>query len=545
TFTATTVNGGTNPIYTWFVNDVEITGENSDTFTYTPNDKDEVFVNVESDVICVKDKTGTSNVVVISVGDIVPPVAICRDITIYLDAEGKASITTAQIDNGSNDNCELDTLFLSRYDFDCADVGKNPVTLNAIDAVGLIDDCVATVTVLDTIKPVVICRGPFEIQLDENAEYKLTVAEVLDTTYDACGIDTMYVFPHELDCKHIGLTTITLWVVGVNGDSAYCETDVMIYGNRPPNVVDDSATTVQNVAVVIDIIENDFDEKTSIDISTLAVSIKPLHGSVSVNPVNGDLTYTPNLNFSGVDVLEYRICDDGIPCEAECGKAFVYIVVEPVNEKPVALDDYYDAGCFSVSGNILDNDRDPDSDNILLNTNPLIPPNHGELTVDPDGTINYFPNTGFIGIDSFMYAICDFGIPTLCDTAWVYISVDCNDETDNEEICELFVPEGFSPNADGIHDFFRIMCIENYPDAKLMIFNRNGNLLWQKEHYGNYTIWGDQYNAWWWGNTDYRWDQGTRTVDGQSGKIVKVGNYVWVLQLGNGEVKNGTVMVSY
>ncbi|MCK7510689.1 MAG: hypothetical protein MZV70_45930 [Desulfobacterales bacterium] len=174
----------------------------------------------------------------IEISDKIPPVAICRPVTIYLDKDGKAKITTAQINNGSNDNCKLDTLFLSRYDFGCADVGrKNPVTLTAVDAAGLSGFCVTTVTVLDTIKPVVVCKGPFEIQLDENAEYKLTVGEILVSASDACGIDTMYVYPHELDCDHIGLTTVRLWAVGFNRDSAYCETQVTIFGNRAPTIV--------------------------------------------------------------------------------------------------------------------------------------------------------------------------------------------------------------------------------------------------------------------------------------------------------------------
>jgi gliding motility-associated-like protein len=391
-----------------------------------------------------------------------------------------------------------------------------------------------------------MCRGPFEIQLDENAEYKLTVVEVLESVDDNCKkIDTMWVFPHELDCDHIGLTTITLMVTDANGNSSYCETEVMIYGNRPPTVMDDSARTIENVPVVIDIIENDYDEKTSIDISSLAVSIKPRYGTVSVNPVNGDVTYTPNRNFSGVDVLQYSICDDGIPCEPECGTAFVYIVVEPVNDKPEAVDDYYVAGCYSIVGNVLDNDSDPDgTDNLYINTTPLVAPNHGELIIDPDGLINYFPNEGFIGIDSFQYVICDNGIPSLCDSAWVYIEVDCSEETRDPLDCELFIPEGFSPNQDGIHDFFRIMCIHNYPDAKLMIFNRNGDLLWQKENYGNYDVWGDQYNAWWWGTSVLsKFDVGRQMINGEP--KLKVGNYIYVLDLGNGGIKNGTVMISY
>jgi gliding motility-associated-like protein len=498
------------------------------TFTFTPDSG-----------ICAAKTT-----VEIEISDTIPPVAISRNITVYLDADGKASVTTAQINNGSNDNCELDTLFLSRYDFDCEDIGKNPVTLTAVDAVGLIGTDEAIITVIDTISPVVICRGPFEIQLDENAEYKLTIVEVLESVDDNCKkIDTMWVFPHELDCDHIGLTTITLMVTDANGNSSYCETEVMIFGNRPPTVMDDSASTLENIPVVIDIIENDYDEKTSIDISTLAVSIKPRYGTVSVNPVNGDVTYTPNKHFSGVDVLQYRICDDGIPCEPECGTAFVYITVEPVNDKPEAVDDYYMAGCFSVVRNVLDNDSDIDSE-IQINTVPLVAPNHGELIIDPDGLINYFPNEGYIGIDSFQYEICDNGIPTLCDSAWVYIEVDCSEETQDPLDCELFIPEGFSPNQDGIHDFFRIMCIHNYPDAKLMIFNRNGDLLWQKENYGNYDVWGDQYNAWWWGTSVLsKFDVGRQMINGDP--KLKVGNYIYVLDLGNGGIKNGTVMISY
>src|SRR5665811_1119081 len=56
--------------------------------------------------------------------------------------------------------------------------------------------------------------------------------------------------------------------------------------------------------------------------------------------------------------------------------------------------------------------------------------------------------------------------------------------------CELFIPEGFSPNDDGVHDYFQILCIQKYPNARLMIFNRNGDKLFDKEHYGNLDVWG-------------------------------------------------------
>ncbi|MCB8963409.1 MAG: gliding motility-associated C-terminal domain-containing protein [Bacteroidales bacterium] len=482
----------------------------------------------------------------IEVSDKIPPDAVCKNITVYLDTDGKASVSAADIDNGSSDNCGLDTLFLSRYDFDCADLGENSVTLTAVDKVGLTGFCDAVVTVLDTVSPVVMCRGPFEIQLDENAEYTLTVVEVLESAHDNCGdIDTMYVYPHQLDCDHIGLTTISLWVVDTHGNRSYCETQVTIYGNKAPTVLDDSISTFENVPVVIEAIENDFDEKTSIDISTMSISINPLHGNVTINTENGDLIYTPDHNFSGIDVLQYRICDDGIPCDPECGTANVFIYVEAMNDTATAGDDYYSIGCESITGNVLENDQDDNgTENLIVNTIPLYPPIHGEVNIDADGTFVYYPNDGFIGIDSFQYVVCDNGIPSLCDTATVYFEIDCNEENPDPVQCELFVPEGFSPNEDGIHDFFRIMCIEHYPNAKLMIFNLNGNLLWEKEHYGNYDVWGDQYNAWWWGTSVLsKYGTSKQMINGEP--KLKIGNYVYVLQLGNGMVRKGTVMVAY
>jgi hypothetical protein len=43
----------------------------------------------------------------VTVSDDENPVIITHDITIALDANGSATISTADIDNGSNDNCEI------------------------------------------------------------------------------------------------------------------------------------------------------------------------------------------------------------------------------------------------------------------------------------------------------------------------------------------------------------------------------------------------------------------------------------------------------
>lgn len=51
--------------------------------------------------------------------------------------------------------------------------------------------------------------------------------------------------------------------------------------------------------------------------------------------------------------------------------------------------------------------------------------------------------------------------------------------------CELEIPTGVTPNDDGKNDALVIHGIERYPDNILTIYNRWGNLVYQKENYAN------------------------------------------------------------
>jgi len=51
----------------------------------------------------------------------------------------------------------------------------------------------------------------------------------------------------------------------------------------------------------------------------------------------------------------------------------------------------------------------------------------------------------------------------------------------------ILVHRGLSPNGDGINDFLQIDNIAQYPDNKLMIMNRNGNLVYEAKGYDNNT----------------------------------------------------------
>ncbi len=99
-----------------------------------------------------------SCIAIVEVEDNVAPVAICRDITIQLDGLGIATITGADIDNGSHDVCGIQSLDAIPSLFTVADVGPNNVTLFVTDNNGHVNTCTAIVTVEDNTLPEVLCQ---------------------------------------------------------------------------------------------------------------------------------------------------------------------------------------------------------------------------------------------------------------------------------------------------------------------------------------------------------------------------------------------------
>ncbi len=100
-------------------------------------------------------------------------------------------------------------------------------------------------------------------------------------------------------------------------------------------------------------------------------------------------------------------------------------------------------------------------------------PENGFAYIEDDFTVSYEPNMEFTGIDSFLYTICDYY--QVCDTATVIINI--------EDI--LFFPELFTPNGDGVNDYYVITGIEKYPDNHFEVYNRWGNKVYEADGYFN------------------------------------------------------------
>ena len=194
---------------------------------------------------------------------------------------------------------------------------------------------------------------------------------------------------------------------------------ILVRANLPPVALNDSALTTLNTPVKIDVKANDSDPDNSNPQLSVTLLDSTNHGTLVVDPVTGEVTYTPNNNFSGNDTLTYKICDPS----GKCDTAKVFIVVDAVNDPPVAVND----STTTLQGTpvIIDfkaNDSDPDNANSQLTPTVLDSTNHGKIAIDPvTGKLTYTPDPAFSGKDTLTYKICDPG--GLCDTAIVVITV--------------------------------------------------------------------------------------------------------------------------
>jgi VCBS repeat-containing protein len=174
--------------------------------------------------------------------------------------------------------------------------------------------------------------------------------------------------------------------------------------NHAPSAVGDSYSTAEDTTLNVStpgVLSNDSDPDG--DTMTAQLATGPSHGTLTLNS-DGSFSYTPAANYNGTDSLTYK-ASDGKGGEAT---ATVSITVNAVNDAPVANNDSatVDAG-VTVGVDVLANDTDVDNTNAQLSVSSFTQPANGAVTKNADGTLDYTPNAGYNGTDSFTYKASD------------------------------------------------------------------------------------------------------------------------------------------
>jgi hypothetical protein len=214
-----------------------------DRTTFTIGDLGEQDVTLTVTDAAGNSSSCTTTITIVST-DKEEPSVVANPLEVYLDETGKYVFNQLDLEamaEGTTDNkTPFEELKLVAYPkiFVCENIGEIiHVRLTVEDEDGNRARQWTTVTVLDTLPPMAVCRN-IDVYLDENGQAVITPEQVNDTTsYDACGIESITLEKDTFSCADLGENMVTLYVTDLSGNVGTCAAMVMVYDTLPPTAV--------------------------------------------------------------------------------------------------------------------------------------------------------------------------------------------------------------------------------------------------------------------------------------------------------------------
>ncbi len=312
--------------------------------------------------------------------------------------------------------------------------------------------------------------------------------------------------------------------------------DVTIVVNAIPVAVNDNVVGKVNTPSIINVLNNDTDRDgdPTLDKTTVVIKTQPANGTLSVDPVTGVVTYTPNAGYSGPDSFTYTVKDNkgsesnvalvsiAIPIPPKIGLAKAVVNINELADQTYNLKLQFTI--VNYSNVILQNLSLKDDLLATFNTTGYsivsLSSADGFLTVNP--AYNGNPNTQLLApnnqlaasttakIELVLNVRLDKGIFNFQNVAFVEGTSATDAEVVKDQstdglkpdpntpgdvspaeptpikfiVDKIFIPEGFSPNNDGDHDKFVITTAGLTP-LNLEVFNRWGNVVYKSNEYLN------------------------------------------------------------
>ena len=365
--------------------------------------------------------------------------------------------------------------------------GTSTITVTIEDSLGEIGTRTFDVTFNDLIPPTLTAVQNIEEDLDANCNFVVRDYTGLTTVADNCGTTTITQSPiaGTVISGHGTLQTITLTADDGNGNTNSTAFDITLADVTAPSIVvqdiemplnETGSASITAEAFIVD--SDDSCSAVSISIDRTDFDCADLGDNtitITATDSNGNTTTeTAILTLTGEDTDGDSIADscdndkdnDGTP-DAE--DAFPLDATEDT--------DTDGDGIGNNSDTDDDNDGDSDVEELANNTDPL------------DDTSFFVPG---------------------------------EEET---PVTPTLVPaQAFTPNGDGINDFWVIPGIENYPNALVKVFNRLGHEVFASKGYNN------DWNA---------------TYKSRSNSLPS-GSYMFVIDLANGMAPiQGWLFINY
>jgi len=311
------------------------------------------------------------------------------------------------------------------------------------DGAGGTDSAVLAISITPVNDPPAGTDIPNQVSLDANAVTPVDVSDHFSDvdgnvlTYAASGLPAgLSIDPASglitgtlpNDASQQSPYTVVVTATDPSGAST-TETFRWIVINPPPIAEGDIVSGPEDTILTGTVISNDNDpDGDPISISQfvvggntyLAGQTATLDGvGTLMISADGSYTFVPALNFNGtVPTVTYTLADDNGGTDT----ATLNITITPVNDSPVLVDDHASGNeDTTISGNVLDNDSDPDNDPLVVTGFSVDgdPANYlpgetaaiagvGTITLQSDGSFTFVPAPNYDGpVPVILYSASD------------------------------------------------------------------------------------------------------------------------------------------
>lgn len=198
-----------------------------------------------------------------------------------------------------------------------------------------------------------------------------------------------------------GSTTYT--VCNITGS---CSSTTFSFNVFPTLVANsNSATTTPSTSTTGSLLANDAGIVPSATYSVSITQFGSGTGTISINPVNGQYTFTPNPSFTGTTSTTYTVCNTSVN-PVVCSNAVISLTV--AGPPTAVLDNTTTIQGSPVSGSVGTNDANTNSAQNPTFTITQLASGTGTFVINPvTGQYTFNPNPAFTGTASTTYTVCN------------------------------------------------------------------------------------------------------------------------------------------
>ncbi|WP_262885468.1 CARDB domain-containing protein [Lunatibacter salilacus] len=530
--TKANVTGGIAPFeYSW-QKDGQLVGSNADFLgeleagTYQVTVKD------------ARGKTVSQTISVVAMDEEPPLIKVKSNIVVNLDSDGDGSLTVEMVDDGSSDNCGIESIALSKTMFTCDDLGEQQVSITASDASG--NETVQQVTLLvqDILPPSAVGKT-VELFLDENGVASLSASQVDGGSADNCSPISLSINRTSFTCSDLGDNEVVLTVTDVSGNESAVNVTVKVMDEIPPVILNVPENQLVYAGASSGYLIPDFISSsiTEDNCETVEFTQSPAAGSTLDADQRHTITLmakdksgnTASANFA-IEVEAFQVAAVSLLNMVEVNWNTAFGDLSLPNSVSVTLNNgetenmnvsweesgyesvvsgiYTLSGTLNLTEDIINPDQlqadltvliveKPQPQDIILNItnqdrNPNVP--IGDLsTIDPADNIHYYELTGTGPDNSFFILAGNIltwdGSKNISGRTEFSIEVSSTDRAGNTitktfsmtfalpKLADIEVFNTFSPNGDGVNDTWGIPDLFGFNGVTISVVDRAGRIV--------------------------------------------------------------------